>query len=332
MSASASTALLFPGQASQYVGMGVELRALSPQAASCLEAAERATALPLSELCAAGPIEDLTRTEAAQPAVVVTSVMAWLALKERLTEVVVERPIGLCAGHSVGEYAALVAAGALEPAEALRLVDRRARLMAEACAAVDGTMAAVIGLHADAVRVACAEASRATGSSAETANLNALDQVVISGERRAVEEASRLAREAGARRVLPLNVAGPFHSRYMRGAGEAFATVVTRAAFQSPAFPIVLNQTAEPTTDVDEIRRELVEQIWSPVRWVESLERMWEQGCTRFIELGPGTVLSGLVRRTLHRATVLNVQDAASLEHALKALGPLLGGAVASER
>ncbi|MBI4494272.1 MAG: ACP S-malonyltransferase [Chloroflexi bacterium] len=320
MGTARTLALLFPGQASQQVGMGVELAALSPRAEAVLRTAEQVTSLPLRQLCASGPLEELTRTTVAQPAVVATSVMAWLALEERLPERALDRLVGCCAGHSVGEYAALVAAGALEAEHALDLVHHRARLMAEACAAVDGTMAAVLGLEASALVPLCTQASAETGQSVEVANLNAPDQVVLSGARPAVEAACRLARAAGARRALALNVAGPFHSRSMRPAGEAFAALVAAADLRVPRFPIVLNQTARPTTDVAEIRRELVEQTWSPVRWADSLQAMAAQGSTRFVELGPGKALAGLARRTVAGAAVFNVQDAASLRETLGAL------------
>lgn len=314
------TALLFPGQASQSVGMGKELAAASLRAAAVLRLAEEVTSLPLRRLCAEGPLEELTRTEVAQPAVVATSIMAWLALQERLPAGCAESLVGCVAGHSVGEYAALVAAGALEAGQALELVHQRARLMARACLAADGTMAAVIGIDAAPLIEVCRVASETTGRPVEVANLNAPGQIVISGHRTAIELAGRLARERGARRVLPLNVDGPFHSQAMRPAAEAFAPLVAQADLRPPRFPIVLNQTALPTTDVGEIRRELVEQIWSPVRWAESLETMWQQGCRRFVELGPGRVLTGLARRALEGAVALNVEDEASLRATAEAL------------
>lgn len=327
MIAPRTAALLFPGQASQQVGMGVELSALSARAVDVLRTAEQVTRLPLAHLCERGPLEELTKTVVAQPAVVATSIMAWMTLQDSLPDGALEELAGCCAGHSVGEYAALVAAGALEVAQALELVCHRARLMAEACSAVDGTMAAVLSLEADALARVCERASEQAGQSVEVANLNAPDQVVISGERGAVELACRLAREAGARRTLPVNVAGPFHSRSMRPAADAFARYVAAANLHSPRFPVVLNQTATLTTDVADIRRELVEQIYSPVRWTDSLQRMADRGCERFLELGPGKVLAGLTRRTLPGAVVLNVQDAASLRETLAALEPLMLGA-----
>jgi [acyl-carrier-protein] S-malonyltransferase len=192
--------------------------------------------------------------------------------------------------------------------------------MAEACETGDGTMAAIMGMEPEALVSVCIQASRGSDGHVEVANLNAPGQIVISGDRAAVDAASRLARPAGARRVMPINVGGAFHSRAMRPAGEAFAAYVKRADFRPPRVPIVLNQTASPTTDIEEIRRELVEQIWSPVRWVESLLAMHRRGVRRYVELGPGKVLSGTVKRTLDEAEVLHVQDVSSLRETLGAL------------
>lgn len=318
--ASRNTALLFPGQASQYVGMGLELRAANAGADYVLRTAERVTGLQLGKLFTHGPLDQLTDTRVAQPAVVATSLMAWEALSATFEAPSLESRIGWCAGHSVGEYAALVVAGALRAEDALALVHERARLMAEACQAVDGTMVAVMGLDEAALVDVCDRASATTGHLVQIANLNAPEQVVLSGERRAVEEAMRLASKAGAKRCLPLNVAGPFHSEYMRPAAEAFAPVVARVELRAPRFPIVLNQTARPTRDPLEIRRELVEQIRSPVRWVDSMQQVAALGASYFVELGPGKVLAGLARRTVDGAIVLNVQDNASLAETVEGL------------
>ena len=319
-------ALLFPGQASQYVGMGVSLAARSTRAAAILRLAEDITDQPLGRLCAEGPLEALTRTVVAQPAVVATSIMAWVALEECLPAALLERLVACCAGHSVGEYAALVAAGALTAEEALKLVRRRAEAMEMACALVDGGMAAVFGLEASRLAEICVEASRLAGQGVEIANLNAPDQVVISGERSAVELACRLAREAGARRSVALNVAGPFHSRYMEPASTAFAPFVQQASLHPPRFPVVLNQTAAATRDVAEIRRELIEQIHSPVRWTETLLAIAGRGVTGFVELGPGKVLSGLARRAVEHAQVWNIQDEVSLTETAGALQEFASG------
>ncbi len=308
-------ALLFPGQASQAVGMGVELRAANAEARRLFTLADEVTGLPIAASCAAGPLERLTATEVAQPAVVVTSLAALAVLRaemgERLEYVAV-------AGHSVGELAACVAAGAIDAEEALTLVNARATAMAEACGCVDGTMAAVLGLDEEPLRQACEKASRADGS-AVVANLNAPGQLVISGERFAVERAGQLAREAGARRVLPLNVGGPFHSAYMRPAAGTMAQAAAGAPIREAQVPIVANVSAREICTADEIRDELASQVAAPVRWTDSLRRLAEMGCDRFVEVGPGQVIAGLVKRTLPDVRVVSFSAPADLD-AVRAL------------
>ena len=260
--------------------MGVDLREASPQARAIFEQVDRITSLAISRLCAEGPLEQLTPTEVAQPAVVATSLAALAVLRERIPGL---EPAAV-AGHSVGELAACVAAGALDEGGALELVAARALAMAAACVEVDGTMAAVIGLDEPALQTVCEEASAEDGS-VELANLNAPGQLVISGERQAVARAGEGARAAGARRVLPLAVGGPFHSRYMRPAAEA-------------------------------LRDELLVQVYSPVRWSASLGRLAALGCDRFLEVGPGTVLAGLVKRSLPEARVASFGTLADLDEA----------------
>lgn len=313
-------ALLCPGQASQYVGMGADLRRLSPRAAALFASAERRLGLPLAEVCERGPEERLMATEFAQPAVVATSLAAWTVLQEAFAAAGLAPAPAFAAGHSVGELAALAVAGALTADDALDLVATRARAMAAACARVDGTMAAVIGLDPDRLVAICEQASAETGASVQVANLNAPDQTVISGERGAVARAGELARAAGARRVLPLKVGGPFHSVYMQPAIAPFGEHAERVAFRTPACPVVQNVTARPVTDPVALRRNLVAQLAAPVRWVETLQFLAAAGCDRFLEVGPGQVLSGLVRRTLPGATTLNVQDEASLQATVAAL------------
>ena len=299
--------------------MAEELRQLSPAAASLLDSADDATGLPLARVMAEGPADQLTDTRYAQPAVVATSLAALAALRQRLAGMPLPAP-AFCAGHSVGEIAALAAAGALDAEAALRLVARRASLMAEVCGRVDGSMAAVMGLDDGALRELCDEAGRATGETVEVANLNAPGQLVVSGHRSAIAWIEREGPGRGARRVMPLNVAGPFHSAYMRPAGEAFAAALRETPIRAPEIPVVLNETARPTTDRDEIRRELGAQVSAPVRWAESLQVMASAGCTLFLEVGPGQVLSGLVRRTLPAARAISVQDEAGLAAVVEAL------------
>jgi [acyl-carrier-protein] S-malonyltransferase len=304
-------ALVFPGQASQAVGMGVDLRESSARARELFALADAITGLPITELCESGPLERLTATEVAQPAVVVTSLAALAMLRQHAPGL----DVAAVAGHSVGEFAACVAAGALDDQAALRLVHARAQAMAAACSQVDGTMAAVIGLDEDALRAACAEVAQ-DGSSVELANLNAPGQLIVSGDRAALERFAQRAKAAGARRVLPLNVGGPFHSVYMRPAAAALEAAVSDAPFVPAQVPLVANVTAEPITAPDDLRRELSMQVYSPVRWIDSLQRMAALGCSRFVEVGPGEVLAGLIKRTLPDAKVVSMGSLAALEAA----------------
>jgi [acyl-carrier-protein] S-malonyltransferase len=303
--------------------MGADFCRLSPAAAAVMQAAECATGLPLRRVMAGGPLELLIQTRYAQPAVVATSLAALVALRERLAHW--PRPASFCAGHSVGELAALVGADALDMETALRLVARRSQLMAEACDRVQGGMAAVLGLDEDAVRELCREASQSTDRSLQLANLNAPGQMVVSGHCEALAWLEREAPKRGARRVLPVAVGGPFHSAYMRPAADAFASETAATPLRAPRVPVVLNQTARATHDPAEIRRELAEQVAAPVRWSDSLRAMAGAGCELFLELGPGRVLAGTVRRTLPEACVISVSDEAGLELAVAALSRLGG-------
>jgi len=279
--------------------MGTDLREQSLSAQRLFELADVLSGQPILQLCAEGPLERLTETEIAQPAVVVTSLAALAVLREELDL----RPAAV-AGHSVGEFAAYVAADVLDADAALRLVQIRAQAMAEACAAVDGSMAAVIGLDDAAVHAVCTDASQ-PDSVVEVANLNSPGQVVVSGARDAIDRVSQIVKGRGGR-LLPLNVGGPFHSVYMRPAAETLAHALAETEFRSARVPVVLNSTAQATQDPDELRRELEVQLYSPVRWIETVQRLAELGCDQFLEIGPGQVLSGLVRRTLPWASVAN--------------------------
>lgn len=312
-------ALLFPGQASQAVGMGVALRARSEQARTVFDLADRVTGLPITRLCQEGPLERLTETDVAQPAVVATSLAALALLREVAGEAL--QPAGV-AGHSVGELAAYAAAGVLSDEGALTVVHARAQAMAAACSASNGTMAAVIGLDEEPLRRVCEQASQGD-SLVALANLNAPGQLVISGDRAAIERAAILAEEAGARRVLPLNVGGPFHSSYMQPAEDALRAALDRAAFQPARVPLVANRDARPLVEVSELRAELAGQVTAPVRWSDSLRTLAEMGCDRFLEVGPGQVLAGLARRTLQGVRAASFGTPADLEAAL----PLVRGA-----
>lgn len=308
-------ALLFPGQSSQAVGMGADFRRLSPRAAAIFAAADAHAGLLITDACLAGPLERLTETRYAQPAIVATSLAALACLLER-----VELPIAACAGHSVGEVAALAAAGALSVEDALELVSWRAALMAEAGRAVEGGMAAVLGLDENTLAAVCAAATSPADGTVEIANLNSPDQIVIAGSAQALARAADLARARGARRVIPLNVSAPFHSRYMRPAAERFATVIERVPIREATVPVVLNVDAQLTCDPARIRAELAVQIAAPVRWCDSVRRLGELGVDTFLELGHGSALSGLVRRTLPGATCLAIQDERSLAEAVARL------------
>lgn len=287
--------------------MGTDLRQQSARARALYELADSITGRSISTLCADGPIDRLTDTDVAQPAVVVTSLAALAVLREEL-EI---EPVAV-AGHSVGEFAAYVAADVFDADAALRLVNVRAQAMAEACKTVDGSMAAIIGLDESQLRAACSEASDAD-SWVEVANLNAPGQLVVSGARAAIGRVGETARARGAKRLLPLNVGGPFHSVYMRPAADALTRSLDETQFRFAAVPVILNATAQPTQEPAELRRELAIQMYSPVRWVETLESLASLGCDRFLEVGPGQVLAGLVRRTLPGAKVASFGSMADL-------------------
>lgn len=287
--------------------MGTDLVAHSAHAQRVFEMADQITGLPISHLCATGPLEELTATQIAQPAVVATSLAAVAVLRESL-------PIGprAVAGHSVGELAAYVIAGALDETACLELVHRRAQAMQRACDAVDGSMSAVLGLDETTLRRVCAQASH-DGSSVEIANDNAPGQLIVAGDRDALDRLTVLARGAGARRVVPLNVGGPFHSVYMRPAVVAFQEALTSAPIRDAEQDVVLNVTAEPARTATDLREELAVQLASRVRWTDSLRALSALGCDRFVEVGPGNVLAGLVKRTLPDARVVSFGALADL-------------------
>ncbi|MFN8639016.1 MAG: ACP S-malonyltransferase [Dehalococcoidia bacterium] len=302
---STGTAWLFPGQGAQHVGMGKDLYERVPAARAVFEAADAALGFSLSTLCFEGPEADLVRTVNTQPALVTHAVAALVAAIEAGS--ITSAP-QLVAGHSLGEYAALIASGATSFEDGVRLVRERGRLMQEACDAVPGTMAAVLGLEPEALAEICRE------HGAALCNINAPGNITIGGTLAAVEAATKAASEAGAARVVPLSVAGAFHTPLMERAAEGMRTVLASARFTAPRMPVVSNVTAQPLTDASAFARELVDQITSPVRWVDSVQTMVDAGVTSFIEFGPGKVLTGLVKRISKDATVRNVattEDAA---------------------
>ncbi len=303
-------ALLFPGQGSQFVGMGADLAAEFPLARETFEEADEALGTPLSRVMRDGPEDELTATLNAQPAILVHSVAAYRVLRPALG-----RP-AFAAGHSLGEFTAYVAAGTMAFADAVRLVRARGEAMFEAGRERPGTMAAVIGLEDDAVAAVCAEVGAKHGV-VVAANFNAPGQVVISGEVAAVELAREALLEAGARRALPLNVSGAFHSPLMAPAAARLEAALAEVPFKAAAFPVVSNVTGEPVGEPDVARRLLVEQLTSPVRWADGVRTLRELGATRFLEIGPGTVLTGLLRRIDRDADGAALGTAAEVREAL---------------
>ena len=299
--------LLFPGQGSQVVGMGRDLAEASDVARRTFEEADDVLGFALSKLCWEGPEEELTATRNAQPAILVHSIAAFRAAGDALGDV------GLAAGHSLGEFSAWVATGALSFADGVRTVRLRGELMFEGGNARPGTMAAVLGLDDAEVERVCREASDTEGDCVP-ANYNSPGQIVISGDIAAVERAMTLAKEAGAKRALRLNVSGAFHSPLMRVAEDGLRSQLDAVEIGNPAFPVVSNVTAQPVTDPADARRLLVEQLTSPVRWTESVRTMVAQGVTQFVEVGPGAVLSGLVKRIEKGTPTRTVGTAAELE------------------
>ena len=298
-------AYVFPGQGAQAVGMGRDLYEAIPVARQTFEEADEALGFRLSKLCFEGPEDSLRQTSIAQPAILAASIACLRSAQALLGEALV--PPDLLAGHSLGEYTALVAAGSLSFVDALRLVQERGRLMQAAGEQEPGTMAAVLNLDFEILRVICEE----TG--AEPANINTPDQVVISGPVVAVQAAMALASERGARRVVPLQVSGAFHSRLMAPAAPGMKDAITGVAIFDPQIPVVTNCNATLLNTAAEVRDELVQQLVSPVQWQRSIEYMVEQGIGHFYEIGPGKVLTGLIRRIAPEAQVKNFNEIASL-------------------
>jgi [acyl-carrier-protein] S-malonyltransferase len=308
-----SLALLFSPQGSQTVGMGRELAAGSRAARAIYAAADAALGWSVSRLCWEGPAEQLNDTRQAQACLLTTSIACAAALEEAVGEPL--RP-AFVAGHSVGEYAAVVAAGVLPLSEALRMVALRGRLMAVEPGS-DG-MAAVIGLHRDAVQAAVDAVAGPT--ELVVANDNAPGQVVISGSLAAIERARRLLRAQGARRVIRLNVSGAFHSPHMAPVAEALADAFGELEWRDADPPLMSSVTAEPVVDGGRIRNLLAEQVRSPVEWVASMRRLVDEGVDTFVECGPGSALAGMLKRIAPNARTLVVNDAATLASAVDAL------------
>jgi len=300
-------AWIFPGQGSQKVGGGRDLYEASPAARRAFQRADAALGLPLSELCFHGPENILRQTVNAQPAIMAVSLACLEAAREAglLTKVP-----AFVAGHSLGEYTALVAAGALDLEDGLRLVRERGRLMQMAGEERPGTMAAILGLDEETATALCRE----TG--AQVCNVNAPGQIVIGGTQAAVEAALDLARQRGARRAIPLNVSGAFHTDLMTPAVKGMARALEGVAPRDPQIPVLANGSARPLTSAGQVRDELLFQLDHPVQWQRSVEYIANAGVDTFIELGPGQVLSGLVGRIVPGARLLSIDGVAALEAA----------------
>jgi [acyl-carrier-protein] S-malonyltransferase len=305
-------ALLFPGQGSQEVGMGRELAGISRAARATYEAADAALSFPLSRLCFEGPEEELVRTENQQPAILATSVAMLRALEER-----VSLAPACFAGHSLGEYSALVAAGALDFEDALRLVQARGRFMQESVPEGRGAMAAVMGCAPAVVEAACAAAAAETGRAVSPANYNGPAQTVISGDAVAVEVACLRARQEGARRTVPLEVSAPFHCSLMAPAAAKLELELARVQFHPASAPVVTNVEAAPCADPARFGSLLARQVTSPVRFTEMVQQMAGAGVTHVLEIGPGRVLTGLVARIERAMQRGNLDGARALDEAV---------------
>ncbi len=304
------TALIFAGQGAQVVGMGRDLAAALPTAQAWFDRANAALGYDLAQVCFTGPEAELTKTENAQPGIFLVSWVAYQLLKERVPGFTFEATAGL----SLGEFTALTAAGSFSFEDGLRVVRQRGKFMQEACEVTKGGMAAIIGLDETPTREVCAEAG------VVLANLNCPGQLVISGEAEKITKACELAKAKGAKRALPLAVAGAYHSPLMASAQPKLAAELAQIKLSAPGMPVISNVTAQAHGDAASIAQRFVEQVTASVLWESSMRLLIAQGFTRFIELGPGTALTGFLKRIDKSVQSLNVADVASLEATVKAL------------
>jgi [acyl-carrier-protein] S-malonyltransferase len=303
-------AFLFPGQASQYPGMGRDLAENFPESRAVFEEADSALGFSISKLCFEGAEEDLKLTENQQPAILTVSVAAYRALESRGIAP------DFAAGHSLGEYSALVAAGALEFADAVKLVRQRGRYMQEAVPVGEGAMAAILGLSPADVAEVCKKA--AEGEVVSPANLNSPEQTVIAGSAAAVKRSVEIASQSGAKRAVILAVSAPFHCAMLMPAQKRLESDLRTVEFSQLRFPVITNVDAEAVTTGEEARGSLIRQVTQPVRWLESVREMIDSGVSIFVEVGPGKVLAGLLRQIDRSVRCFNVEDAAGLKATLE--------------
>jgi len=302
-----NTAFVFPGQGSQYAGMGKDVAEKYPAARRVFDEIDAALGFPISRLCFEGPEEELKLTENTQPAILAVSSALHAVLEEKAAA-----RRDLVAGHSLGEYSAIVSVGGLTPAEAAKIVRMRGRFMQEAVPVGTGGMAALIGPSVEDARAICEEAAQ--GEVLSVANINAPGQIVIAGTRSAVDRAIAVAKTRGVRRALPLPVSAPFHCKLMEPAAERLRPLLDEAHFKNLWVSLVSNVDASPIGTATAVRNALLRQVASPVRWVESVQKMISMGVRRFVEVGPGNVLTGLIKRIDSSVELINVSDVATLE------------------
>lgn len=308
-----TVAFVFPGQGSQSVGMGKALADAFPEAREIFARADEALGEKLSLKCFEGPEEDLKLTANTQPAILTVSAAAHAVFAKAWG-----KSPAFVAGHSLGEWSALAAAGSMSIEDAVRAVRQRGQFMQEAVPAGVGAMAAILGLDPEKVRAACEESAQ--GEVVAPANYNSPEQTVIAGNAAAVERASARCKELGAKRAVPLPVSAPFHCALMAPVQERLAKVLESISIAAPSVPVVANVTARPNSEASRISPLLIEQVVAPVRWIECVQTMAAAGVTHMVELGPGKVLAGLVKRIDKSIEVVNVEDPASLDKALAAL------------
>lgn len=304
------TAFVFPGQGSQYAGMGKDVADAFPLARQVFQEIDDALGFPLSRLCFEGPEEDLKLTRNTQPAILAVSAAIDRVLRENSS-----LQAGILAGHSLGEYSAIVSAGGLSPAEGASVVQQRGMFMQEAVPVGEGAMAAILGPSLEEIQSICDEASE--GEVLSPANINAPGQIVIAGAKAAVQRAMDIAKKRGVRKSLLLPVSAPFHCALMKPAEEKLRPVLDAAPFQTLRVPVVSNVDAAPVATDGAVRNALLRQVVSPVRWVESVQKMISMGVRRFVEVGPGSVLTGLIKRIDSSVELITINSAESLRAAI---------------